>query len=159
AVQSRIYVGQLGVARNSPDYIPLTVANYIYGGAFTSRLNMKLRANEGLTYGASSHLQTFRQTGAFVTDTFTRTEQTVEAVKMIEALQKDFAANPVTPAELEAAKSYLAGVFALAIETPDAVADRVLQAAANGLPADYWQTYTDKIRSTTPDQVIAAVKK
>jgi zinc protease len=159
AVQSRIYVGHIGIARNSPDYIPLTVANYIYGGAFTSRLNMKLRANEGLTYGASSHLQTFRQTGAFVTDTFTRTEKTVEAVKMIETLQKDFATNPVTESELADAKSYLAGVFALAIETPDAVADRVLQAASNGLPSNYWETYTEKIRSTTPEQVVAAVKK
>jgi zinc protease len=120
---------------------------------------MKLRANEGLTYGASSHLQAFRQTGAFVTDTFTRTEKTVEAVKMIQALQKEFAANPVTPVELDAAKSYLAGVFALSIETPEAVADRVLLAASNGLPADYWQTYPAKIRSTTPEQVVAAVKK
>jgi zinc protease len=159
AVQSRIYVGHLGIPRNSPDYIPLNIANYIYGGAFTSRLNMKLRANEGLTYGASSQLQAFRQTGAFVTDTFTRTEKTVEAVKMIAALQKEFAANPVTESELADAKSYLSGVFALAIETPDAVADRVLVAASNGLPADYWQTYTEKIRSTTPEQVTAAVKK
>ncbi|HZT39005.1 MAG TPA: pitrilysin family protein [Bryobacteraceae bacterium] len=159
AVQSRIYVGHLGIPRKSPDYIPLSIANYIYGGAFTSRLNMKLRANEGLTYGASSQLQAFRQTGAFVTDTFTRTEKTVEAVKMIAALQREFAATPVTESELADAKSYLSGVFALAIETPDAVADRVLIAASNGLPADYWQTYTERIRSTTPEQVIAAVKK
>ena len=159
AVQSRIYVGQLGVPRNSPDYIPLMIANYIYGGSFTSRLNMKLRANEGLTYGANSSLQAFHETGAFVTSTFTRTEKTVEAVRMIAALQKEFSANPVTGTELADAKAYLSGVFALAIETPDAVADRVLLVASNGLPPDYWQTYTEKIRSTTPEQVAAAVKK
>ena len=47
AVQSRIFVGQLGVSRRSPDYVTLQVANQIYGGGFTSRLSMKLRAAEG----------------------------------------------------------------------------------------------------------------
>ncbi|MBS1875228.1 MAG: insulinase family protein [Acidobacteria bacterium] len=159
APQSRIFVGELGVPRNNPDFIPLLLADHAYGEDFTSRLNLKLRANEGLTYGASSSLQSFRTAGAFVTETFTRTEKTAEAVKMILDVQKDFAANPTTATELSDGQKPIIGKFQLGLETPEAVASRLISGAVNGLPPDYWQGYVDKLKSATLDQVNAAAKK
>ena len=37
------------------------VANYVVGGNFSSRINTVLREEKGLTYGASSSLDTSRQ--------------------------------------------------------------------------------------------------
>lgn len=159
APQTRIFVGELGVPRNSPDYVPLLLADQAYGGAFTSRLNLKLRATEGLTYNASSSLQTFRSIGAFITQTFTRTEKTADAVKAILDIQQDFAKNPVTATELDDAKARIVGLFQLSTETPEAVANRLILAAVNGLPANYYDDYTQKLRAATIDDVRAAAKK
>ena len=159
AVQTQYSIVQVAIARNDPDYIPLQIANQIFGGSFNSRLNMKLRANEGLTYGASSALESMRQTGLFAARSFSRTEKTATAVKMMSDLLADYREHPVTASELNDAKAYLAGSFVLGIETPAQVAQRVLITAVNGLPANYWDTYRDKILATTPEQVTEAVRR
>jgi zinc protease len=159
AVQTQIIVAELGVPRNHPDYIPLALANHIYGGSHTSRLSQTMRSNEGLTYSARSNVNSQRVAGLLTTSTFTRTEKTAEAIGTVVNIQNDFAAKPPTTKELEDAKAFQSGIFALAIETADSVANFLLMAALNGLPADYWQTFPDRIRATTLDQVTAAAKK
>ncbi len=52
AAQSVIAVSLIGAERNSPDYYALTVMNSIFGGQFSSRLNLNLREAKGYTYGA-----------------------------------------------------------------------------------------------------------
>jgi predicted Zn-dependent peptidase len=159
AVQTQYSIAQVAIPRNDPDYIPLQIANQIFGGSFNSRLNMKLRANEGLTYGASSALESQRQSGLFAARSFSRTDKTATAIKMMSDLLAEYRENPVTEPELNEAKAYLAGSFALSVETPEAVAQRVLVLAVNGLPADYWDSYRDKILATTSEQVSAAVRR
>ena len=150
---------QVSIPRNDPDYIPLVIANQIFGGSYNSRLNTKLRMNEGLTYGANSALEPQRQTGLFAARSFSRTEKAGTAIKMMADLLAEYREHPVTNAELNAAKAYLAGSFALNVETPQAVAQRVLLAAIDGLPANYWDTYRDRILATTGEQVTAAVRR
>jgi zinc protease len=157
AVQTQIVVGQLAIKRNDPDYFPLLIANQIFGGSFNSRLNLRLRAQEGLTYGAHSSFQTEREAGMFQVSTFTRTEETAKAISMLLDLLKEFRQNPTTEAELKEAKAYLIGSFAINSETPRQVASRVLTAAEYGLPPDYWDKYRENIQAVTPEQVATAV--
>lgn len=159
AVQTQIVVGKLGIKRNDPDYFPLLLGNQIFGGSFNSRLNMKLRAKEGLTYGARSRFETQREAGSFIATTFTRTEETAKTIGMLLDLLKEFRQNPATEAELKEAKAYLTGSFAITSETPEQVASRVLAASQYGLPADYWDRYRENILSVTPDQIAAAVNR
>jgi predicted Zn-dependent peptidase len=159
AVQTQYSIAQVSIARNDPDFIPLQVANQIFGGSFNSRLGLKLRAEEGLTYGANSALESQKQAGLFAARSFSRTEKTVTAIKMMSDLLADYREHPVTESELSDAKAYLAGSFGLSIETPAAVAQRVLFAAIIGLPPNYWDTYRDRILATTADEVSAAVQR
>ncbi|HEY3131910.1 MAG TPA: pitrilysin family protein [Acidobacteriota bacterium] len=157
AVQTQIVVGELGIPRNDPEYFPLAIANQIFGGSFNSRLNMKLRAQEGLTYGARSSFDSERESGMFRVSTFTRTAETGKAVQMLLDLLKEFRQNPVTDAEMKEAKAFLIGSFAIGSETPGQVASRVLTGAIYGLPADYWDKYRDNIQAVTAEQIAAAV--
>lgn len=159
AVQTQISIGQTGIPRNHPDFIALNVANQIFGGSFNSRLNMKIRAKEGLTYDASSGFEAQRQAGLFTVNTFTRTEKTAEAVRMIVDLLKEFHDNPAQQEEFDEAKAFLNGSFALATETSGQVAERILSAAVNGLGEDYWTTYRERLDALTIDQVRAAVQR
>jgi zinc protease len=157
--QTRISVGEVAIPRSHPDYIAAMLANEVFGGAFTSRLNLKLRATEGLTYNASSGLQSFRSGGAFNIQTFTETERTSDAVGQLLAVHTGLIESPITEGELADAKARLIGLFQLSTETPEAVAQRLLLAAVNGLPADYYADYTQRMGSTTLEQVQAAAKK
>jgi zinc protease len=153
AVQTQIRVGRLGIPRNHPDYLPLAVTNYIFGGGFNSRLNVETRVNRGLTYGANSGFGGALYAGDFSADTYTRTEATVETTKVILDEIRKMASGEATAEELNLARDYLSGVFVIATETPNQVADRVTNAAFYGLPDDYNQTYPAKVRAMTAAQV------
>lgn len=159
AVQTQIVIGHVGVPRNDPNYLALVMANQIFGGSFNSRINMKLRANEGLTYGANSSFEPNRQAGTFQATTFTRTEKTVDAIRMIMDLLKEFKANPATQEEFDEAKSYTLGVFGIATETSGAVAGRILTNYVYGLPEDYWVNYRKNVQALTREQLITTLQK
>ena len=155
AVQTQVRIGRLGIRRNHPDYIPLYVTNRIFGGGFNSRLNTEVRQKKGLTYNASSQFSSHKLAGSFEASTFTRTETTVAAIKLVVDLIERMATGDVTPAELDFARDYIAGVFPIQSETPEHVAGRVLNVALFDLPADYNDTYQEKVRAVEHDQVKA----
>ena len=159
AVQSQIAVGRLGVPRNHPDYLALQVANQIFGGSFNSRLNMKLRANEGLTYGAGSSFRGQRLAGTFLVSTFTRTEKTAEAVQFIVDLIREWRENPAAEGELAEAKAFMTGSYVVDLETAGSVAARVLTQAVFGLPEDYYTRYRERIQALTRAEIAAAVQR
>jgi zinc protease len=158
-VQTQIIIGQTGIPRKHPDFLALNVANQIFGGSFNSRLNMKIRAKEGLTYDASSGFEAKRHAGSFTVGTFTRTEKTADAVRMIVDLLNEFRENPASEEEFAEAKAFLYGSFALATETSGQVADRVLSAAMYGLGADYWTNYRARLDALTIENVRSAVQR
>lgn len=153
AVQTQIRVGKLSINRADPDYLPLSVTNHIFGGSYNSRLNTEVRIKSGLTYGANSSLEPHRYSGSLSVDTYTRTEQTIPALKLVMNMLNGMSSGDVTPKEMDFARDYLAGVYPIASETAEQVADRVLMVAIYGLPADYNRTYPEKIRGTSIDEV------
>lgn len=153
AVQTQIVVGHLGVKRAVAEYASLNLGNQIVGGSFNSRINMKLRANEGLTYGAGSSFEPNRQAGMFNASTFTRTEKTADAIRFLLDVLKEAKANPATEEEFVEAKAYTMGVFALAVENASGVAGRTLSAAVTGLGDEYWPNYTKMIDALTRDRI------
>ncbi|MGH9729516.1 MAG: insulinase family protein [Candidatus Acidiferrales bacterium] len=153
AVQTQIRVGKLGIRRNNPDYIPLLVANRIFGGGYNSRLNTEVRIKKGLTYGANSSFDANRFAGDFVADTFTRTEATAEATKLVVDLIQQMSTGDAKPEELKFAQDYLSGVYPIQSETAAQVAGRILAVAEYGLPEDYNDTYQQKILSVTDESV------
>lgn len=159
AVQTEIRVGRLGIPRSSADYVPLLVTNRIFGGGFNSRLSTEVRVRKGLTYGAYSNFDARREAGSFVAATATRTEATVEATRVILNLLDQMATGSATPAEMDFARDYLAGVFPIQTETPEQVAGRILTVEQYGLPADYNDTYPQRILGISPEQVKAMSAK
>jgi zinc protease len=159
AHQSQIAIGHLSVPRPHPDYLALQVANQVFGGSFNSRLNLKLRAEEGLTYGAGSSFRCSRLAGLFRASTFTRTARTADAVGLIAGLIRDWKANPATADELAEAKAYMSGSFSLELETCSAVAARVLAQTAFGLPEDFYASFRERVERLTIEDIRAAVER
>ncbi len=156
SVQSEIRIGHIGVARTVEDHIPLTVANLALGGSFSSRLNLNLREEHGFTYGVRSSFAARRSAGPFHISTSVESRVTADAVQEIVGEIEAFAADGPTPDEVAAARSYLAGVFPLRMETPGQIASRIGGLFVFDLPGDYYRTWRDRVREVTPEAAAAA---
>jgi len=153
AVQTEIRIGNLGVPRNSPDYLALSIADQILGGPSENRLFKALRSHQGLTYGASSELLSYQTAGVWLAKTFTRTAETMKSVHLALEQIKRMHDHPITPQELETAQGYLIGHLALDFESSEDVAAHTLELLVYNLPLDYWNRFPDKIRALTAGQV------
>ena len=159
AVQTEIRIGNLGVPRKSPDYLALSVADQILGGASENRLFKALRSHHGLTYGASSELLSYQTAGVWLAKTFTRTPETMKSVHLALEQIKRMRDHPITPQELETARGYLIGHLALDFETSDDVASQTLELLVYNLPLDYWNRFPEKIRALTAEEVWDATRQ
>jgi zinc protease len=154
AAQTEIRAGMAGIARADADYFAAVVTNAIFGATpFTSRIENELRVKRGLTYGAGSSFDTRLLGGSFQIDTNTKTETTAEAVQVILDEIARLQSGEVPADELSQRKKYLTGVFLVGLETPDAVATRLLQAELYGLGADYLTTYSKRVEAITAADV------
>lgn len=147
AVQSELRIGHPGVSRATPDHAALVVANAVLGGTFTSRLNLSLREERGLTYGVRSRFAQRRGPGPFSVATAVDTEGTAEAVREAVREVARYVDEGPTEAEVESARDYMAGVFPLTMETTGQVVSRLAELHVHGLPDDTWSRYRDEIRS------------
>ena len=154
SVQSEIRVGQVGVARTSPDYVPIAVMNTILGGAFTSRLNLNLRERHGFTYGVSSAFAMRRERGPFSIATAVQTEVTAPALAEIFTELAAMRAEPVSEPEIADARNYLAGVFPLSLQTTAGVAARLAEIALFDLPDDYFDRYRAQVLEVPAEEVL-----
>lgn len=152
AAQSEIRIGEVGLARNTPDYHPLIVLNMILGGQFVSRINMNLRQEKGLTYGARTAFDFRRGRGPFILQTSVQSDGTAEAVKEslieIHAIRTD---RPPTPEEVEVAKAALTRGYARNFETAEQLARALAQLLLYGLQDDYFDTFIAKVSEVTVD--------
>lgn len=157
SAQAHVLIGQPGFRRNDPDFFALTVGNYILGGGgFVSRLTAEVREKRGLSYSVYSHFSPGLQAGAFTVGLQTRPDQATQAVQVARDVLKKFVADGPTPAELQAAKDYFAGSFALRIDTNQKLLGNISNMAWNHLPIDYLDTWTRQMEKVTADDIRAA---
>jgi zinc protease len=160
AAQSVLAVGQVGAARSTPDYFPLTVMNAILGGQFSSRINLNLREDKGYSYGAYSHF-TFRLgPGPFEAGGAVQTAVTKEAlVELIKELTDITGPRPATDKELAFAKDRIIKGFPNKFETTFGLAGQLVNLILYNLPPDYFTTYQEKVESVTRADVNRVAKK
>jgi len=159
AVQSSIKMGHLGIQRSNPDFITLNVMNTLLGGYFTSRINKNLREEKGYTYGSRSSFGCQKYSGDFSVSTEVKNEVTAdtinEVLKEIKILKKE----PVGKTELKNVKNYITGIFPLQLETPNAIAQKVLSLKLNDMPSDYYNKFIKEINAVTSEQIMEAANK
>lgn len=153
SVQSNIVVGNTTFRPTDPRWYAATVANRVLGGGFDNRLFRILREQKSWTYDAHSVLARPKGIGYFQAGTEVRTSATDSALTELMVQLRRMDSEPVSAAELKAAKSSLVGSFPLTIETAQQVAGAVAQAKLLGLPADYLQTYRTRLAAVTPAQL------
>lgn len=160
AAQSVIEIGQVGVARSTPDYFPLLVLNTILGGSFISRVNLNLREDKGYTYGARTAFEYRMGAGPFVATAGVQTAVTKQAVvEFMRELNDIRGKRPASAAEIEYAKQAIIRRFPAGFETPGEIATNLSTAALFGLPDDYFNSYISQVRAVTESDVNRVAQK
>jgi len=158
-VQTQVLVGNLAITRRDPDWYRLVLANSIYGGAFHSRLVINIREQKGYTYSPRSSVSALRQQGYFTVHAAVRNEVAAATLTEIFYEMDRMRSLPVTPEELDSARSYLSGVFSLGVATQDGLLGQLSTVYIDDLPEGYLETYREKIRALTADDVVAAARR
>ena len=153
SAQSNIVIANLGLNRTSQDYFPMLVMHTILGAIPSSRLFMNLRESKGYTYSPVSDLDTRRAAGSFRSSAEVRGPVTGASLKEFFYELERIRNEAVTEKELKDAKSFLTGVFPIRLETQEGLIDQLVQIKMLGLPADYLQTYRDRINAVTAPDV------
>lgn len=157
SAQAHVFIGQPGIARQSPDFLALTVGNYVLGGGgFVSRLTEQVREKRGLSYSVSSYFSPGMHAGAFRIALQTRANQAAQAVQVAREVLADFVQRGPTEAEMQAAKDNLIGGFALRLDSNRKLLDNVSNIAWFDLPLDYLDTWSDKVQRLTAADIQAA---
>jgi zinc protease len=160
SVQSVINIGYpVDLKPGTPDVIKTRVTNQILGGGFSARLNQNLREKNGFTYGANSSLGPDILVGNFNASASVRNEVTDSAVFEFLGELKRMVNEPVTEAELIAAKAEISGAFGRSLESPQTIASFALNTARYNLPKDYYNNYVKAIDAVTLADVQATAKK
>jgi zinc protease len=154
SVQSNILAGGLSLRRSDLDHVPLWVANRILG----ARLYSNLREEKGYTYDAFSSVTMDLFPGVFVANTEVRNNVTEPSLHELIYEFKRLRNEKVPQAELEEAKGYVSS-FALSLENPSRIAESWMAVKYYGLPADYYDNYSDQIAKVDAAAVQRVARK
>ncbi|MDH3196453.1 MAG: insulinase family protein, partial [Hyphomicrobiales bacterium] len=150
--QTIIRVGGRGLKRNDPDFIAAYVANHILGGgSFSSRLYAEIREKRGLAYSVGTGLAAYDHAGAYIGAAATRADQAQTAIDIMTGQIKEFAESGPSEAELEKAKSYLIGNYALRFDASQKIARQLIGIQLDRLGIDYIDKRNDLIRAVTKE--------
>jgi zinc protease len=151
ALQSEIVGAQLAPPRNTPDVVALNLLNDVFGGTFSSRLNMNLREDKHWSYGVGSSLVSAVGQRILFSASPVQTDRTAPALR---ALVKEYAdiagARPITQPELKAAQDNETLGLPGAFETVSQLSNGYATILQYRLPEDYYNTYTDKVLALDP---------
>jgi zinc protease len=158
--QSVIFGAQLAPPQNDPDAIALQLANSIFGGKFSSRINMNLREDKHWSYGVRAVLPAARGQRPYISISAVQTDKTKESmVELVKEYKNIAGEKPITADELKDEQSNttlgLPGTF----ETVQQLSGAYATILQYGLPEDYYNTFTQKALTLTPDNENETAKK
>lgn len=149
-----------GAARLDKDFYPLYVANEVFGASgLSSRLNVRAREKEGLTYGAYTYLNA-EQDAPRLVGTFSASFENYEKMRaiLLDEWQK-LAQDGITEPEFEAIKNNMLSSFYLRFSSLASIAKQLLYMQKENLGIDFLQKRNQLVSLITFDEANKAAKK
>ncbi len=152
AVVSLVYPG---LKRSDPDFFAAHLMNHILGGGtFSSRLYQEVREKRGLAYSVASWISTYDHTAYLTASTSTRADNLDQTLSIIQAEIAKVAVEGVSEAELEAARKYVTGAYAINnLDTSTKISRVLVALQTQNLGIDYINTREAQIAAVTLDDV------
>jgi len=160
AAQSILFAGHVAPPTSAPNNLAIDAMNAIFGGTFTSRINMNLREDKSWSYGASSLLLDAEGQRPFIVYAPVQTDKTAASMQEIVAELTGYLGDqPATSDELAKTKNSKTLTLPGRFETIGAVSGAVRDIVRFGLPDDHYATYADAVRALSLDAVAGATQE
>ena len=158
--QSVILGAQLAPPRNDPEVVQLEIVNDIFGGNFSSRINMNLREDKHWSYGVRSILPDARGQRPFISVSPVQTDKTkdslAELAKEYKAIVKG---SPITAEELKNEQTNATLALPGTFETVQQLGNAYAKILEYNLPENYYNSFTQKVMSITPEEANQIARK
>jgi zinc protease len=141
------------------EFYRATLANYILGGAFNSRVNLNLREDKGWTYGARSGFSGNKYSGLFTFSSGIKAGATDSALYEVMKELKNYAADGPTAAELAFMKKSIGQSDARNYETGIQKAAFIGRLQQYNLSPDYVSQQSKIQESITAKDITGIAKK
>ena len=160
AAQSEIRVGYLTDMKYDATgpYYRASLANYLLGGAFNSRINLNLRENKGYTYGARSGFAGTRYAGPFTAQAGVRADATAASVKEFMSEITNYR-NGISDEELAFVQSSIGQSDALKYETGQQKAGFLARLVEYDLQPTYVNQQAEILKNLKKEDVLAIAKQ
>ena len=159
ALQSAIRMGLPSITRSNPDFPSLAVLNTVLGGYFGSRLMANIREDKGYTYGIGSGLSSLIKGGAFFIATEVGTDVCKAAIAEIEKEVNLLKTELIPEEELSLVRNYMLGSLLGSLENVMSHADKFKNIYFAGLDYEYYDRYTQVVKSITSEDLIQLANK
>jgi zinc protease len=159
SAQSFIYVAAPGTTKLDADRLPISLLNTMFGGAFSSRVNLNLREKHAYTYGARSRFVSRRWPGLFSVGAAVRADVTGAALKEVLAELKTIRTTEVPQEELDFGKDYLLQSFGAHFETLSDLTEEFGAIYQHRLPEDELSSYGGKLKAVTSKDTLRVAAK
>ncbi|HEX9149670.1 MAG TPA: pitrilysin family protein [Thermoanaerobaculia bacterium] len=146
--------------RLDPEYLPCVLANSALGqSSLTSRLGVRVRDTEGLTYGIHSGFSASHLAGPFTVALTVKPESRDAAVAATLEEIRRFLTGGMTPKELADEKSAHAGRFKVDLGSNGGLAHAIDAAVYYGLGIAYLDRFPSLVAAVTKEEADAAFGK
>ncbi|MES3004242.1 MAG: pitrilysin family protein [Pseudomonadota bacterium] len=160
AQQSVIHGAQVTLPGDAKERVSFGLLNNIFGGSFSSRINMNLREDKHWSYGVRSEVTTAIGPQPYISRSPVQTDKTKEA---LQELVKEYGGiaggRPIDVAELKAAQDKEALGLAGSFETTGQMSGAYSTMLQYKLPADYFDTMAATVLAVTPEQANALARR
>jgi zinc protease len=158
--QSVIFGAQLAPPQNDPDALALQLVNDIFGGKFSSRINMNLREDKHWSYGVRSVLPAAKGQRPYISISAVQTDKTKESmVELVKEYNNVVSSKPITEEELKDEQTNATLALPGSFETVQQLSGAYGNILQYGLPEDYYNTFTQRALALTPDTANEIAKK
>ncbi len=154
--RAHLIMGFPAPAVREPDYYAMQVIDTILGGGATARLPRKLREELGLVYTVSSFYPTLAHQSHVAIYAVTEQQHIGRVKSGVVELLTALTREEVSQEELERAKTYLLGSYALSHQRMKDQAYALAWYEILGMGVEFEERYREGVQSVTAEQVLEA---
>ncbi len=158
--QANIMVAQVVPPTSDKDSLPFDLANDVFSGNFTARLNMNLREDKAWSYGAYGSASNAVGQRPWIAYAPVQIDQTAPSMQEIARELREYTGDkPATAEEINKVQSNQVRRLPGAYETGASVLNAIASIVRFDRPDDYVQTLKERIEGVTDAQVRSAADR
>jgi zinc protease len=149
-----------GLLRADADFLATTLGVAALGqSTLSSRLGLRVRDTEGLTYGINARISTGRYSGPFAVSLTVAPANLRRAVASARSVLEEFVSGGITPREVEDEKRSRSGKFKVDLASNSGIAGALDMAETYNLGVDYLDGFPAMVGAITKDEVDAGIRR